>query len=167
MRLYIVPLVVLCSFTIAAANAAERSGEIESLKGLTDVHVVVDGITKQAEAAGVKKADVQAQVEKAIKAAGLRVLAANERARGAPTIYLSTIVFLADKSSDDLFVYSIEVSLTQEVRLARSPGVRTQSATWRPAGTIGTLPKSDLPKLKDTVGEYLKKFSTDYHTANK
>src|SRR5205085_8806020 len=138
MRVILVPLITACFFSVG--NAQDRSGEINSLKDLTDVHVVIDGISKQAEAAGLKKADVQSQVEKGLKAAGLRVLAANERARGGPTIYLSMIVFPADKRSDDLFVYSIELSLIQEVRLARSPGVRTQSATWRPTGTIGTTP---------------------------
>jgi hypothetical protein len=114
----------------------------------------------------LKKADLQALTEKAIKAAGLRVLGARERARGTPAVYLSVIVFPVSKQRDDLFVYSIELSLLQEVRLSRSPGVRVQSATWRPAGAIGTTPKAELPKLKEMVAGYLQKFTADYKSAN-
>jgi len=158
---------IIAGLLVAVAVGADAPTGVGSLKGLTDVHVTVEGISIEAEAAGLKKADLQALTEKAIKAAGLRVLAASERARGTPAVYLSVIVFPASKQRDDLFVYSIDLSLLQEVRLSRSPGVRVQSATWRPAGTIGTTPKADLPKLKDTVGGYLKRFAADFREANK
>jgi hypothetical protein len=157
---------IIVALLIDSADGADAPAGVDSLKGLTDVHVTVEVISKEAEAAGLKKADLKAQTEKAVKAAGLRVLAANERARGTPAVYLSVIVFPASKQRDDLFVYSIDLSLLQEVRLSRSPGIRVQSATWRPAGAIGTIPKAELPKLKETVSGYLQKFTADFRAAN-
>ena len=155
------------SLPAACSQAAESAADIGSLKGLSDVRVVVEGISKEAEAAGLKKADLQSAAERAIKSAGLRVLGPNERARGTPVVYLSAIVFPASKQDAELFVYSIELSLTQEVRLSRLPAVRVQSPTWRPGGAIGTTPKTKLPDLKKTVDSYLKRFADDYRTANK
>jgi hypothetical protein len=160
-------LQVIIIVGVASAQAQQPANHIESLKGLTDVRVIIDGLSKEAEAAGLQKADIQAQIEKSLKSAGLRILAASERARGNPTLHLSMIAFPASKQSDELFVYSIELSLSQEVRLSRSPAVRVQSPTWRPTGAIGTTPKTELPKLKITVDEFLKNFVNDVSTANK
>jgi hypothetical protein len=159
--------VSIVALSFAAALAAERPAEIESLRGLTDVQIVVEGVTREAEAAGLKKSELQSTVEKGIKAAGLRVLGANERARGTPVVYLSAVVFPASKQDDELFVYSIELSLTQETRLSRLPAVRVQSPTWRPPGAIGTTAKAELPKLKATVAGYTKRLADDFRAANK
>jgi hypothetical protein len=152
---------------LGRTQAADHSAEVSSLKGLTDVQVVVEGISQQAEPAGLKASEIRAATEKAIQSAGLRVIGPNERARGTPVVYLNAVVFPASKNSDELYVYSIELSLSQETRLSRLPSVRVQSATWRAAGTIGTTPKAELPKLKTTIEGYVKRFAEDYRAANK
>jgi hypothetical protein len=170
MRSFLGQQLIICCFvilTLDKAFAADRSAEVNSLKGLADVKVVVEGVSLEAEAAGLKKVDLQSAIEKGIKAAGLRVLSANERARGTPVVYLSAVVFPASKQDDELFVYSIELSVTQETRLSRLPAVRVQSPTWRPPGAIGTTAKAELPKLKATVEGYAKRLADDFRAANK
>lgn len=162
--LIIGPLTVLLSALALPLHADDA--QQASLKGLTHVRVEVDHPGKETEGYGLTQAALRANVESKLKQAGITLLAPKERAQGMPVLHLSLSAFPADGPGDDLFVYSIDLDLYQEVRLIRVPSVRVQSPTWKAAGVIGTIKAVKLVSLSDNVGRYVDGFLAAHQAAN-
>ena len=69
------------------------------------------------------------------------------------------------KNSSGTYVYVLEVSLSQEVRLMRTSGT-VHSQTWRVRET-GALENDDLPSLVGRIGVLVDRFAAAYDSANK
>ncbi len=167
-----IPAVSLMALATTVAGvkliAADDSLERASLKGLSSIRVEIDGPSaKDAAAVGLNSAALQKNIEVKIKKAGLTPLAPGERAQGMPFLYLSVRVFPADQRGDGLLVYSLDLSVIQEVRLSRSPGIRVPAPTWKVPGTIGTIKIDEARTLQSAIDQYVDNFVTAYHAANK
>ena len=137
----------------------------QTLKGLKGVLVVVTGISPEAEKDGLKKADLQADVEERLRRAGLRVLSRNERfqAPGQPHLFVR---FIDQKRSDmELYAISIAVHLVQMVRLARDGKVLVPAETWGMTGVVSVGAK-ELQSVRTLVGEYVDMFVEAAEAAN-
>jgi hypothetical protein len=136
----------------------------ETLRGLAGVAVVVETLKEDAEADGLRAADLQADTELKLTQAGIEVLS-HEQWRGTPGrpwLYVSvnTFKYLAS------YFFSVDVQLKQEVSLPRDPSLVTSSATWE-VGSIGFVISPDLSeKIRGSVGGYVNHFIRDYLTAN-
>ena len=70
---YLLPFaLLLCS--VAPATASDSEIDRASLKGLTGVFVLVEDLNPPEEQAGLKTADIQADAEEKLKAAGIPLL---------------------------------------------------------------------------------------------
>ena len=136
----------------------------ETLRGLVGVAVVVETLKEDAEADGLKAADLQADTEKELEQAGIEVLSHEQwrQTPGRPWLYVSvnTIKYLAS------YFFSVDVQLKQDVSLPREPSILTSSATWE-VGSIGFVIAPDLAeKIRGSVAGYVTHFVRDYLTAN-
>jgi hypothetical protein len=159
--------VALVSISLVLAGGVdEPPPEQSSLKGLAGIRLRVDGVGAELEKQGLRKVDLAAAVESQLRKSGIELLAADERAQGLPTLVLHVMGFRADEQQDDLWVYSIDLALEQEVRLVRNPGVKLHAPTWRGKGSVGTLELASLGELRKMVGEQVGAFEKDYLAAN-
>jgi hypothetical protein len=157
-------LALAVGFFVAAArgdDAAERA----TLKGLGDVRFRVADLGRSVESQGLKKQELQAALEKRLRAGGIGVLAEGEHARGEPTLFLNLILADAD-DAQTAFVYSLDLTLSQEVRLVRSPNIRVNSTTWKTAGAVGVVDADKVGTLSESSNQAIDTFIAAYRAAN-
>ncbi len=151
----------LLTSLLQADDAAERA----TLKDLGNVRFIVADLGRSVEAQGLKKQDLQAALEKRLRTAGITVLGESERARGMPTLFLNLSLADAD-DAQTAFVYSLDLTLSQEVRLVRAPNIRVTSPTWRSAGAVGVVEADKVASLSDSSSQAVDTFIAAYRAAN-
>ena len=83
---------------------------------------------------------------------------------GMPTLYIS--VSIASSAATDLWPFSIDVNLEQEVTLKRNPEIFVPTAvTWH-VGSIGAVDRSNIRSVRDRVNEQVAKFVNAYVKVN-
>lgn len=128
-----------------------------ALKGIDAVMVVVSGISPQAEKDGLKKADLQHDVESRLRQAGIKVLNSSERAQ-APGQPQLIVRFVDQKRSEmEFYAISIAVHLVQSVRLARDNKVVVPAETWGMSGVI-SVGAQELVSVRSLLLEYVDMF---------
>jgi hypothetical protein len=163
-RFLLLAALLVCS--IAPARASDSEIDRASLKGLQGVYVLVEDLNPPEEQAGLKTADIQADAEQELKAAGIPLLskAQNMEAPGMPTLYIS--VSVASSTATDLWPFSIDVNLEQQATLKRNPDTFVPTAiTWH-VGSIGAVDKSGIGSIRDRVNEQIARFVTAYFKVN-
>jgi hypothetical protein len=163
-RFFLPAALLVCS--IAPAKASDSEIDRATLKGLQGVFVLVEDLNPPEEQAGLKTADIQADAEEKLKAAGIPLLskAQNFDTPGMPTLYIS--VSVASSSATDLWPFSIDVDLEQQATLKRNPDTFVPTAvTWH-VGSIGAVDKSNIRSIRDRVNEQVAKFVNAYFKVN-
>ena len=159
-------LSVIVGASRAADTKAPETANDATLKGLTAIRVAIDVSGTEVELPGLRKADLQSRIEGKMKKAGLQVLGESERAQGMPTLYLNLNLLALDQLAAEVYVFSIDLALIQEVRLLRAPGIKAASPTWRAPGSLGTIDAAELVSLRDTADELADRFLAAYRAAN-
>ncbi len=168
-------LVVIVACCVLAMSASQQSSSSLAavpatgppvLKGLSGVLVVVEVIYSDAMRDGLTTAGIQTVAEERLKEAGIRTLTENEclATPGRPYLYVRVGAL---RGPDGLYSYDIDLSLNEEVYLARNRSVKVSGATtWTTTGMIGLSGTVNLPQVKDSVKENVDKFCADYTAAN-
>ena len=166
LQIAILPIAALLIAALsAAALRADDAAERATLKDLGNVRVVVSDLSRTVESQGLKKQELQADLEKRLRAAGITLLSESERARGMPTLHLNMLLADAD-DAQTAYVYSLDLTLSQEVRLMRAPNIRVTSPTWKSAGAVGVVENDKLSTLRDAAGHAVDAFIAAYRAAN-
>ena len=163
-RFLLTGALLLCS--IAPATASDSEIDRASLKGLHGVFVLVEDLNPPEEQAGLKAADIQADVEQKLQAAGIPLLSKTQNidTPGMPTLYIS--VSVASSPATDLWPFSIDVNLEQQATLKRNPDTFVPTAiTWH-VGSIGAVDKSNVRSIRDRINEQVAKFVNAYMKVN-
>jgi len=163
-RFFLPCALFVCS--IAPATASDSEIDRASLKGLQGVFVLIEDLNPPEEQAGLKTADIQADAEQQLKAAGIPLLskAQNIDTPGMPTLYIS--VSVASSTATDLWPFSIDVNIEQQATLKRSPDTFVPTAiTWH-VGSIGAVEKSNIRSVRERVTEQIAKFVNAYFKVN-
>ena len=164
LRFFLSAALFACSIAPAAASDSEI--DRASLKGLQGVFVLVEDLNPPEEEAGLKAADIQADAEQQLKAAGIPLLskAQNLDTPGMPTLYVS--VSVASSTATDVWPFSIDVNLEQQATLKRSPDTFVPTAvTWH-VGSLGAVDKSNIRSVRERVNEQVAKFVNAYFKVN-
>ncbi len=163
-RFFLPAALLLCS--IVPATASDSEIDRASLKGLQGVFVLVEDLNPPEEQAGLKTADIKADAEEKLKAAGIPLLTKTQNidTPGMPTLYIS--VSVATSPTTDLWPFSIDVNLEQQATLKRSPDTFVPTAiTWH-VGSIGAVDKSNVRSIRERVNEQVAKFVNAYFKVN-
>jgi|SRR6185312_13249547 len=159
------PCALLVS-SIAPATASDSEIDRASLKGLQGVFVLVEDLNPPEEQAGLKTADIQADAEEKLKAAGIPLLNKAQAidAPGMPTLYIS--VSVASSAATGAWPFSIDVNLEQQATLKRNPDTFVPTAiTWH-VGSLGAVDRSNIRSVRDRVNEQVAKFVNAYSKVN-
>jgi hypothetical protein len=154
--------VLLVWSSVAGAEMPERAKE--TLRGLPGVTVVVEPLQESAERDGLTRRQLQAEVERQLQAAGIRVLTQAEwrSTPGSPYLYVSVSAL---KKSYGLYAYSIEVCLNQVVTLLRNQDIQEFAETWE-TREVGTVGKERLVTVQKSVAAHVNIFIQEYFSVN-
>ncbi len=142
------------------------SGSPISLQGLKEIAVLVEELTPELSKAGVSRAQLQADVERALEAHGIAL-----REDADPYLYVLISGF-EHRDPRGLgtgqFTYAIDLSLRQTVRLTWNPMIEVSGAsTWLAMGQMGVRAKKSLEQdMSKIVAEMIGEFLAAYERAN-
>ncbi len=135
-----------------------------ALRGIKGVSIIVDGLSDDIEKDGLRKDSIATDIELKLREAGIEVL--NEPKSGVPWLYVN-VLSLSD-SVDGVYYYYSRCELDDDVRMDnRNKNVAIVSAPiWQAPGVIGTVGRSRVSKIRDTIKDQVDKFIVDLLKAN-
>lgn len=155
--------IVLQVWMTSPAQAQLARGDFkQSLKGLNGVYVVIQIVDEQP--IGITTNSIEALVKAMLGKARIAIQAEPQKANG--NANLSIVIDTIKQPQLDIYAFTVEVSVTQDVRLPRMPHADWISAeTWRKS-----LQGITSPARTDVIGLALKQalayFVADYRSAN-
>jgi hypothetical protein len=162
MQKIIVSTCLLLLAGLAATAEIQHADTKESLRGLDGVYVVVRMVDEQPD--GITTNSILKLVTAALADAGISTNAMPKKFNGDANLSI-TMDTLKDTQLD-MYVFTVEVSVAQDVELTRQPHSKFSSAeTWR-----RTLQGVTSPDRTDIIEQALKKcvdaFVADYRAVN-
>ena len=149
---------------MSASTVQSQTRQRESLRGLNGVYVYVQPVAKDVEAGGLSTAQIQSAVEKQLRGAGISLQSEPQEANGSATLVIG--IGIVKRPSEEAYLFDVEVSVLQAVRLARRNDPDPFPAqTWSQKALGITGPKRMdliLEPLKVRVGDFV----NDYLSAN-
>jgi hypothetical protein len=138
-----------------------------TLVGLTGVHVVVYDLRAEVDREGLTRSSLQAEVEKRLRLAGLRPLGAAEAMKsvGRPTLELRVNVSRATEAQD-LYVYSVDLALRQQIQLTRERTIESFAITWSEPPDVGTVEATQISRIMNAVRAKVEQFIVAWRAAN-
>jgi len=153
-RLATISLMTMFLIGVSSSSVPAQGDKIStaSLKGITAVSVVVEGLPEGAKVLGLTEETIQTDVELKLRLAGMQVVAPKEGIKllGGPFVYVR--VGIADNHN----AACIDVFLAQNAVLERNNQSAPGVITWF-AGTLVTGPTAQgiRDRIKDSVDEFL------------
>jgi hypothetical protein len=130
-----------------------------SLSGLGAVFVLVEDLPDGTKLRGLSKNEIQAEVERRLHVAGLRVVTAEESARlpGGPYLYVKLNLV------DHGHAASVDVQLTQGALLVRNGQFMPSTITW---SRSALLSKPTAQNIRDAVNDRVDAFVNAWLAVN-
>lgn len=156
--------VVLASIACLAEQPTEAL-ERESLRGVTGVEVLVDPLDVEIEQLGLETDALQRDIKQRLQKAGVKVLTERERLRN-PTA--GALVIRVDTLHDRIsrYFFSIDLYLTQQVRLESRRDSELSAVTWMKLGAIGIVADDNVKHIGGQVLQKTDQFIKDYLAVN-
>ena len=156
-----IPLAVAIATAVligaAAPAAAQDEDEREYLTDLREVNVFVDDLAADAEAAGLRRDDIEAAVEARLRERRVPV----GRSQLAGDLYVRVATH---RGTTGLYAYFARVSLQQLVTI-ESNQERAFVDTWD-LDSLGTVGEANLPQVQRVVLQIVDVFIDDYFSVN-
>jgi hypothetical protein len=162
------PWIVALSVGLAGpALALDTPNERITLVGLTAVHVVVYDMGGEGERAGLGPRSLQAELEQRLRKAGLRALGASEALKSANRLTLELrLKLLRSPDAPQLYVYSVDLALRQQIQLARNRMIESFAITWSDAPEVGAVEPGRLSVVRDAIRAKVEQFVSAWQAAN-
>jgi len=137
-----------------------------TLRGLKGVGVLVEKLPPEVEQEGLKRDQIQIEVESKLRTAGIKVLTREEafNTPGEPFLYININVNIA-KTESEIYPYSIDLLLIQKVSLLRDPNLTSYAITWSTGG-VGSIGKTIVRELEEGVEAMVDVFIKAYLDEN-
>ena len=160
-------IVALLTGLASPVTALDTPNERITLVGLTGVHVVVYDMGTEGDRERLTRSRLQAELEQRLRLAGLRALGATEalRSEGRPTLELR--FYLArSRQARELYVYSVDLALRQQIQLARARTLESFAITWSEPPEVGTVERAHLSVVLDAMRAKVDQFVAAWRAAN-
>lgn len=159
--------VALLMGSTSPVPALDTPNERITLVGLTGVHVVVYDMRTERDRENLTRSSLQAELEKRLRLAGLRPLEATEaiRSMGRPTLELR-LNLARSRRAHELYVYSVELALRQQIQLARARTIESFAITWSEPPAVGAVEPAQLSAILDAVRAKVDQFIAAWQAAN-
>ena len=164
LRILGVITIVLAS-TSSLAEQSTETPERESLRGVTGVEVRVDPLDVEVEQLGLQTDTLQKEIKQRLQKAGVNVLTERERLK-TPTA--ATLVIRVDTLHDRIgrYFYTIDLFVTQRVRLEGQASAELSAVTWMKFGSIGTVADDNIKHIETQVLQKADQFIKAYLAVN-
>ena len=138
--------------------AIDSQSNRATLKGLPGVGVLVEKLPPEIEREGLRRDQLQMDVESQLKKAGVKVFSKEQctRVPGEPYLYINLNVNVV-KTESGIYPYTVDIMLIQKVSLMRDPKRVTYAVTWSTGG-VGSITKSIVSQLRENVAEVVHVF---------
>jgi hypothetical protein len=151
---------------VSSASAVNGISNRATLRGLKGIGVLVEKLPREVEQEGLKRDQLQMEVESKLRTAGVKVLTKEEafNTPGEPYLYININVNIA-KTEADIYPYSIDLLLIQKVSLLRDPKLTSYAITWSTGG-VGSIGKPIVGQLGESVNDMVDVFIKAYLSEN-
>ena len=152
---------------VSRSHALNTGANRLTLKGLQGIRVLVEDVASEIEASGLTKDKLQGNVESQLKKAGITILTEAEvlKTPGEPYLYIN-INAAPGKVQPNLYSYSIDIAVIQNIVLERDPKANTYGITWSTGG-VGITEKDSLNQLGESLVSIIDVFIESFQSANK
>ena len=159
--------VALLAGLASPAPALDTPNERITLVGLTGVHVVVYDTSAEGDRERLTRSSLQVELEQRLRLAGLRALQPTEAliSAGRPTLELR-LNLARSRQAHQLYVYSVDLALRQQIQLARARTIESFAITWSEPPEVGTVEPAQLSVVLDAVRAKVKQFIAAWQAAN-
>lgn len=166
-RILLARTLLVLGLLATPAWALDTPNERITLVGLTGVHVVFDELGEEGARTGLTRASLLAEVDRRLRRAGLRVLTPTEALAsvGRPTLHLRVSVLPAPDAAD-LYVYSVDLSLRQQVQLVRDRTIESYAVTWSENRVVGAVRADRVGVVRDVLLQKVDEFVTAWRVSN-
>ncbi|MCE5324117.1 hypothetical protein LLG46_12500 [bacterium] len=159
----VIIIVFLGLMASGMAWGARTDFELDSLRGLNGVYVIVQTISPEIMKDGLTVDMLKSAVTKKLNTAGIKMLPKSDSLSSKDGILL--IALSSIKSKTGVHACSIDAELIQVTTLARNPDKPCPATTWA-SGIVAVVSPENVGHLSDTVGEVVDEFIHDYQSAN-
>lgn len=158
-------IVMVCLWVPSLAWAYDQK---EVLRGIKGVKVVVENIPPDIERLGLKKSQIQSDVETKLRRVGIKVYP-NYKPPAMTTLYIN-VYALNPSQAKAIVVYSIQVMVFENAYLKRDIGSvgdlkEVRAANWIKA-MVGFVGTNNIGEIRTRVQAELDKFISDYLAVN-
>ena len=138
----------------------------DTLRGLTDISVLVEYLPDDVEREGLNREHLQRDIEVRLRQAGLHVLTITELANlpGAPYLYVA--VYPITTPSVNFSAYAVALTFKQLVQLSRNPTTELFATTWEGPMHFGSLGDAKAVGIRSKIFDAVGRFIVDYRDVN-
>ena len=136
------------------AQGDEKSNR-ETLRGFTGIGLIIDDIAPEIEKNGLKRDQIQKDVEQKLIAAEINILTQEEmvKATGRPHLYVKLNII---KPKIEGYVFNIDVEFRQDATLKGNSYILHSVPTWSEASVGITSKLNDITNsIKDLIDTFL------------
>ncbi len=163
MKTTILVAAIAAVLLFAVVGQLARADTHDTLKGISEVYVLVESFNENAERARFNEQTFQTDVELKLRLAGIKVQTRKElfATPGSPYLYL--IVNPLHEQRGENAAFSISLELVEEAWLVRNPAMLVSSATTWSGGSVGY---GDLQYARDSVKDVVDQFINAWLSVN-
>jgi len=165
MRYIVMTMVmVLSCLDLSTAQAEATPGQRESLRELSELVVVIEKLSPDAQADGLSEEAIRTAVELILRSSGIRVLTLSER----PTTPSSPYLYVQVSTYKNEFLYAVNarVELDQQIILVHRPKHTMAATTWT-RNWIGVVGQTKMREVISSIIEpQVKEFANDFLAVN-
>src|SRR4030042_2688226 len=133
-------------FLTAPAWAADSPSARATLKGITEIKVVVEKLPPDVEEDGLTVSQLQTDIELRLRQSGIKVVPSAE-----PYLYVN--VNTSKSKTVGLYAFRMDVEFKQSVSLIRNPAILYGSATTWSTGGVGTIGTQLLREIRSYLND--------------
>ncbi|MCL5102649.1 MAG: hypothetical protein M1133_00850 [Armatimonadetes bacterium] len=153
----------IAALVAGSAQAARTDLEVESLRGLDSLYLIVQSPEEDLADDGLTKDMLRSDVRKRIENAGIKIVYDTKNLGDDGAILLVAVSLV--RSDSGVYAANIDAELIQVTTLSRDPNVLVPATTWT-SGMIVLLDESHVLELRARVGKLVDEFIQDYRSAN-
>ena len=152
---------------IIPTSAQNINQSLSSLKGISEMGVIVEKFNTGLEKSGLSEDGIEQQTWDQLNKAGIKILPMTEvqNVPGVPYLYIN--VGAIKSKGENLYAVSIVVEFRQNVVLSRDIKQNYYGAATWSTSNIGIISGDKLKQIQDFVQESVKRFIDDYKIVNK
>jgi len=149
-------------FSLAAVAQAQARPK-ESLRGLNGVYIHIEPVDKDVEAGGLSANQILKAVQAQLREGGIPLHDEPQLADGSANLVVTVDIL---KHPQGAYLYSVEVSLLQEVHLARRRDSDPFPAQTWSAKAIGLTSANRMDLILAPIKDKVSEFVADYLAVN-